>query len=258
MKRLITSILVVGIIWSCQAPPNKEQASVEPESVFVNTDHHTETISKVFDAHGGFANWAAMKQLAYTKGGESTVTNLQNRKIRLDSDGQSIGYDGTQVWIAPDTLDASRTRFYHNLYFYFYAMPFVLGDPNTFYEDVAERELAGKIYNGVKVSFGENVGDSPKDYYILWYDPVTFKMEWLMYTVTFKSGEANENYSLIKYDQWTDINGLIIPEKLQWYTFKDDIVGDVRNEAVFENIKLSVDAPLDSIFMMPANAKVAP
>jgi hypothetical protein len=137
-------------------------------------------------------------------------------------------------------------------------MPFVLGDPNTFYEDVAERELAGKIYNGVKVSFGENVGDSPKDYYILWYDPVTFKMEWLMYTVTFKSGEANENYSLIKYDQWTDINGLIIPEKLQWYTFKDDIVGDVRNEAVFENIKLSVDAPLDSIFMMPANAKVAP
>jgi hypothetical protein len=137
-------------------------------------------------------------------------------------------------------------------------MPFVLGDPNTFFEDLPERKLAGKTYKGVKVSFGENVGDSPKDYYIVWYDPATFKMEWLMYTVTFKSDEANENYSLIKYDQWTDVNGLILPQKLQWYTFKEDTVGEMRNEALFENIMLSKEAPSDSLFIMPANAKVAP
>jgi hypothetical protein len=258
MRIIITSILALVILWSCDAPTKSEQAIEIPEPVAITVDHHSPTISKVFAAHGGFANWAAMKQLSYTKGGENTVTNLQNRKIRLDSDNQTIGYDGNQVWIAPDTLDASRTRFYHNLYFYFYAMPFVLGDPNTFFEDMPERELAGKSYKGVRVSFGENVGDSPKDYYIVWYDPATFKMEWLMYTVTFKSGEVNENYSLIKYDQWVDVNGMLLPQKLQWYTFKDDVLGDVRNEAIFENIKLSTEAPADSLFVMPANAKVAP
>jgi hypothetical protein len=258
MKGILLAILPMAMMWSCQAPNKSEQPIADTEPAAAIVDHHSETISKVFNAHGGFDNWAEMKQLSYSKGGERTVTNLQNRKIRLDSENQTIGFDGTQVWIAPDTLDASRTRFYHNLYFYFYAMPFVLGDPNTFFEDVPEREIAGKAVKGVKVSFGENVGDSPKDYYIVWYDPSTFKMEWLMYTVTFKSGEANENYSLIKYDQWENVNGVLLPKKLQWYKWEDNLVGEMRNEALFEDIILSKEAPADSLFVMPANAKVAP
>lgn len=250
--------MVCGAVLSCQEPSKQEQNKVELESANVSSDHHTEVISKVFDAHGGFSNWAAMKQLSYTKGGESTITNLQNRKIRLSSESQSIGFDGEKVWIAPDTLDASRTRFYHNLYFYFYAMPFVLGDPNIFYEEVPDRELDGKSYKGIKVTFGENVGDSPKDNYIVWYDPETYKMEWLMYTVTFNSGEPSEKYSLIKYSLWENVNNLLLPTVIQWYTFSDDVVGEIRNEVLFENIRLSVEAPADSLFSMPANAKIAP
>lgn len=252
-------VFLIGIVYLTACSTNTQQNNKEAgEALYERPKHHSDRISEIFDAHGGFEKWSEMKSLSYIKGEESTVTNLQNRKIRLESPNQIIGFDGENVWISPDTLDASRARFYHNLYFYFYAMPFVVGDPGVFYEDVEPREIEGKIYDGVKVSYDSGVGDSPKDNYILWVDPATNLMEWLMYTVTFRSGEASESYSLIKYGDWKNMNGLTLPTKLEWYTYKDGVVGEPRNEAVFEDINISVDAPSDDLFEMPANSQIAP
>lgn len=258
MKRIILMGAVITLI-ACQPNQDKEsnQQSRKDENPAI-TKHHSESITKIFEAHGGFEKWSSVKSLSYQKGEESTVTDLQNRKIRLESPTQTIGFDGENVWIAPDTLDASRARFLHNLYFYFYAMPFVVGDPGVFYEDMESRELKGKTYNGVKVSYDIGVGDSPKDNYILWVDPETNLMEWLMYTVTFRSGEASENYSLIRYSDWAEVNGLTLPTKLEWYIYKDGVVGELRNEAIFENIELSTEAPDNALFVAPENSAIAP
>ncbi|MEP5614420.1 MAG: DUF6503 family protein [Cyclobacteriaceae bacterium] len=259
MKNILVLLLMVSIV-ACQpnqSADNNQQSEAQVATAPV-TSHHSETISKIFEAHGGYANWASMKQLSYMKGGESTITNLENRKIKLVSDEMTVGFDGENVWVTPDTVDASRSRFYHNLYFYFYAMPFVVGDPGAFYEDVESMEIKGATYNGVKVSYGEGVGDSPDDFYIIWYNPETYKMEWLMYTVTFRSGEANENYRLIKYDQWGDVEGVNLPTTIQWHTYEEGVVGDMRNEVLFEEIKLSTEAPSEDLFEMPEGAQIAP
>jgi hypothetical protein len=256
MKNL-TLLLISTLAIACQ--PNKKNANtVAAVAVYERPDHHSELITKVFDAHGGYEQWSKMKTLSYTKGDEATITDLQSRKIRLETPKQTIGFDGENVWVTPDSVDASRARFYHNLYFYFYAMPFVVGDPGVFYEDVESMEIKGKLFDGIKISYGNGIGDSPKDNYILWIDPETNKMSWLMYTVTFKSGEASESYNLIRYSDWSEFNRLILPTKLEWYTYTDGVIGAQRSEAIFENIELSEMVPLETLFEMPESAQIAP
>lgn len=256
MKNFIL-LFILSFAIACQS--NQQSADTdESMAVYEKPEHHSEFITKVLDAHGGYEQWSKMKSLSYTKADESTVTNLLSRKIRIESPKQTIGFDGENVWIFPDSLDASRARFYHNLYFYFYAMPFVVGDPGVFYEEMEPREIIGKVYNGVKVSYDNGVGDSPKDNYILWVDPETNLMEWLMYTVTFRSGESSESYNLIKYGAWETFNGITLPTKLEWYTYKDGVVGEPRSEALFGEIELSSVAPLESLFEMPDRAQMAP
>lgn len=256
MKYLTLLVSAIMII-ACQPQKQSEETDVSAQQ-YEAPKHHSLSLTKVLDAHGGYEQWSKMKSLSYVKGEESTITNLQNRKIRLESPKQIIGYDGTDVWVTPDTADASRARFYHNLYFYFYAMPFVVGDPGAFYEDVEPRELKGKAYSGIKISYGDNIGDAPDDNYIMWYNPETSEMEWLMYTVTYRSEEPSDTYKLIKYDQWTEVNGLMLPTVIQWHQFKGDSVGEMSNEVIFENIELSAEPPADSLFEMPEDAQIAP
>lgn len=256
-------LLIALAIWSCQPKTNQEEHKQEQVSeqqpVYQTPDHHSPSLTKVFDAHGGYEKWSKMKSLAYTKGEEGTITNLHNRKIRLESPQQIIGFDGEQVWVLPDTVDASRARFYHNLYFYFYAMPFVVGDPGAYYESVDPMDLGGNIYEGIKVSYGSGVGDAPDDNYILWYDPETFQMEWLMYTVTYSSGEPNEEYRLIKYGDWQSVEGLMLPGSMQWYQYDGAQVGEPRGEAtLFTDVALTLNYPEESIFTVPEGAQIAP
>ena len=256
--RLFFCISITVLVLACQ-PTGNSSANEESYATYQTPKHHSETLTKVFEAHGGYEQWSKMKSLRYSKGEESTVTNLQNRKIRVESVEKTIGFDGNEVWITPDSVDASRARFYHNLYFYFYSMPFVVGDPGAIYEDVDEMNINGKSYQGIKVSYNEGVGDASDDNYIIWADPETSQMEWLMYTVTYRSGEPSDNYRLISYENWETFNGLRLPTKIQWYHFDGDSVGGVRGEPViFENIKMEEKFPPDSLFEMPEGAIIAP
>ena len=79
-----------------------------------------------------------------------------------------------------------------------------------------------------------------------------------MYTVTYRTREPSEDYSLIRYGDWAEVNGLLLPMKFQWFEYKEGKVGEPRGEAIFENIELSTEAPDKSLFEMPAGAAIAP
>lgn len=214
-------------------------------------------MTQVFEAHGGYSRWEGMSALSFEMDGERHLIDLTNRKIRIIGESRTIGYDGEVVWVSPDTAQTDGARFYHNLYFYFFAMPFVLGDPGIRYSPEGTRELLGKQYRGVKVAFDQGIGDSPDDNYILWVDPETNKMEWLMYTVTYGDDEPNTDYNLIRYASWETVVGLHLPTVLQWYEYANDSIGGVRGEALFSNIKIAADAPDPGLFAMPEGAQVA-
>ncbi len=250
-----TLATVIGCQSTSNAGKHEKPAQIEAPQ---NTAHHIEALSKIFDAHGGYAQWDKMKSLSYRKKGESTIADLKNRKILLTSKEQTIGFDGNEVWMKPDTLDASRARFYHNLYFYFYAMPFVVGDLGAYYELLPQRELGGKIYNQLKISYQEGIGDSSNDNYIILSNSETNQMEWLMYTVTYTSGEPSDAYKLIRYGEWARFGDLLLPTAIQWYDEQKNSLVASGQPVVFETISISEEPPEQSIFERPEGAQIAP
>jgi hypothetical protein len=96
-------------------------------------------------------------------------------------------------------------------------MPFVLADDGIIYEDAEAITFEGKQYPGIKISYEANIGTSPDDNYILYYDAETYQMHWLAYTVTFRSKKPSDRYNLLRYKEWETVNGLVLPKSISWY-----------------------------------------
>jgi hypothetical protein len=78
-------------------------------------------------------------------------------------------------------------------------------------------------------------------------------MEWLGYTVTYRSKKASDKFKMIKYDNWNNVNGLILPTEITWY--KSDENGmptePARPATVFTLPLISQGKLADSFFEKP-------
>ena len=256
MKTLLLLSTLVFLVVSCQTTTEKTANSLSDKTEFNPTAHHIAQIKEVFDAHGGYETWSQLRSLSYEMNGSSTLTDLQNRYTRIESEEQTIGFDGKDVWVFPATEDADRYRMQYNLMFYFFAFPFVVGDPGINYEVLPPIDLDGKKYHQTKITYNSGVGDAPNDSYIICSDPKTNRMEWLLYTATF-GGEPSSKYSLIKYEGWQKFGNILLPTSLQWYHFQNGVVGEPRGGRTFENVEVSKVPPSFENFKMPDSASVA-
>lgn len=269
MKSTFFVLLVSCIIFSCQ-PPKEEKASGADAAVVTDTEpevdlsKYPEVLQKALKTHGDLQNWRDYARLEYTaiwpeKGQtERQIINLNNRKILIDRDSMQIGYDGEVVWVAPnlESFEGKSARFYHNLYFYFFGMPFLLADPGINYEDLGERTVDGKTYHALQVSYQDGVGDTPEDLYIAHFDTESYQLELLLYTVTYFSGEKHTDYNALLYSEWTSKDGLLVPTSLKGHKFEDGKIGEMRYEVAFTNIIFSEVAPEEHIFERPEFSEV--
>jgi hypothetical protein len=263
----LTSLLCIVLLVFTSCKDNKKTEPVESidyseEKLDVTTSTYPENISNVFNAHGGIDAWRKMKTLKFTMpketGDEITTTDLHNRYSIIEMPKHTIGYDGREVWLQKKDTTAYKgnPKFYYNLMFYFYAMPFILGDDGIVYEDVDPLRFEGKAYPGIKISYESGVGESPEDEYILYYNPTTGEMAWLGYTVTYFTKEKSKEWHFIKYGDWQNINGLKLPKRLTWYKTENNLPSIKRNDLDFTNIVLTEDSKGVSSFTKPANAEV--
>ena len=261
MKKIILLALTISIL-SCK---NKTTKTVEylEENLDITTSIYPENITKVFDAHGGLDKWNTMKFLEFTMekpdGNEVTTTNLKNRKSLIEMPNHSIGFDGENVWLKNKGTEAYKLyggnpRFYYNLMFYFYAMPFILADDGIIYTDAEPLEFEGVTYPGINISYENGIGESSEDEYVLYYNPDTFKMEWLGYTVTFFSKEKGKELHFRRYSNWQDVNGLSLPETIVSYDYENNKPTTAKADTKFINIKVSEEKPEADIFEAPAGA----
>lgn len=270
MKKLSFILLALVAFVACKDDTKQEDSIVINDTVEVSeieaetTPSYPAELTAVIDAHGGMAAWNQMKNLCYeidSRGGTEVHTiDLENRKSKIEHREWSIGYDGTDVWLLQNKENAyqGNARFYHNLMFYFYAMPFILSDDGIVYSEIPPTELDGKMYNGIKVGYNAGVGDSPEDEYILYFDPETNKMTWLGYTVTYRSGEKSDDWHFIKYDKWQEVNGLLLPEKLMWYNVENGLPAGERNDLLFDKVTVSTMKLDAAVFAKPEAAVVVP
>lgn len=224
MKKIAFVFILGLVVVSCKKEIKKEtKTNAKTEIVEkVNTDI-PEELNKVFKTHGGLTVWNSIQILSFNKGEEAHTADLKTRKTVINSPKYSLGFDGTEVWLDEENKGdyKGNPEFYYNLYFYFYAMPFVLADDGIIYEKTEAITFDGVNYPGYKISYKANVGTSPDDNYIIYYNPENHQMEWLAYTVTFNSKAPSEKYNLIRYNKWENVNGLILPKEITWYK-KDD------------------------------------
>ncbi len=260
MKFVFTLLSVIFLI-SCKQEKSTKKEDINGNSTKINTvtKSYPENLLNVFKAHGGIDAWHKMQTLVFTKdSSEIITTHLKNRKTLIDMPKHTIGYDGKDVWlIDKDTMSyKGNARFYYNLMFYFYTMPFVLGDDGINYSDVEVLKFQGKTYPGIKISYVQGIGASSTDEYILYYDPETYQMTWLAYTMTYFSKKPSQSFNYIKYDTWQQINGILLPKTIQWYNVVDGKLTDRRNEVIFTHVSLLEEEPKGIIFSKPDHAEI--
>ena len=245
MKKLTLLFILSLMIVSCKTETKKE----------IKKENYPTELAKIFQKHGGIDLWRKQKTLSFNKGEEVHSVDLHSRKTVINSPNYSLGFDGKEIWLheTKEKSFKSRKDFYYNLYFYFYAMPFVLADDGIIYEKTDDLVFEGKHYPGIKISYKANVGSSPDDNYIVYYNKETYQMEWLAYTVTFNSKKPSEKYRMIKYHDWEKVNNLLLPKSITWY--KQDENGlptTPRGMATdFTLSVLSETALSDSFFVNP-------
>ncbi|WGH75875.1 DUF6503 family protein [Tenacibaculum tangerinum] len=219
MKKLLLLIAVTLITMACKNE-NKKESSIKEETSEVT---YPKVLGEVFEKHGGINQWKKMNTLSFTLKKEEHTIDLHSRKTAVNSPEYSLGFDGKEVWIQQQDTTAFKgnPEFYYNLYFYFYAMPFVLADDGIVYSETTPLTFEGITYPGIKISYKANVGTSPDDNYFIFYHPETKQMAWLGYTVTFFSKEPTDAYKIIRYNDWENVNGLVLPKSITWYA-KDE------------------------------------
>lgn len=248
---------------ACQPAEDKATETTELTSESgTNSAKFPSYFTDVLKAHGGLEQWYKLGtmqfQVTSNDNTETHIIDLKNRKDLVKAENYTIGYDGEQVWVSPDkaAYPGKSARFYHNLYFYFYAIPFVLADPGVNHEQLGEMELQGKSYNALGISFDEGVGDTPEDQYRLLIDPETNQVKWLLHTVTFFDGKPSEKFNALKYEDYKEHQGLLFPQKLTGYKYEDGKIGDVSYSVSIENLQLKEKQPDQQQFVKPEQAEV--
>ena len=212
MKKILL-LLVIVISVSCKNELKKEVSFEVQKEIF------PAELGKIFKTHGGINSWRKLQTMSFNKGKEIHTIDLHSRKTVINTPKYSLGFDGEAVWLdeVEKGIYKGNPTFYYNLYFYFYAMPFVLADTGIIYKKVDDLVFEGTKYPGYKVSYRANIGASPDDTYKVYYNPKTYQMEWLAYTVTFTAKQVNNDYHFIKYNKWEDVDGFLLPKEITWY-----------------------------------------
>ncbi|MEM9142387.1 MAG: DUF6503 family protein [Bacteroidota bacterium] len=213
----------------------------EAERPTIQVEHPI--LAQVIAAHGGMENWKRMHTLSYEipkdSGTEKHTIDLHSRKDRIQMGDIAMGYNGDTVWVLDEKGDyKGNPDFYHNLMFYFFAMPFVLTDPGIQYGKTRDLIVDGEAYPGISIGYDAGIGASPKDEYFLHFDPVTHTMAWLGYTATFGSDETSKKVNWIRYSDWAPVKGVLLPRSITWYDHEDREIGEPRSTVKFENITL--------------------
>lgn len=258
--KALSFLLFIFVFFGCSTQPKEETA---PEVV----DHYASLpahFADVLKTHGGLEKWRSFRTLEYDltnlqnpAKSEHYTLDLLNRKDLTQADSFKIGFDGQQVWVAPrlKAFKGPSARFYHNLFSYFFTVPFILADPGAQYSNDT-LTVDGKLYDVIDVSFQEGVGDADKDTYRLLIDPTSKKLEKLLYTVSYFSGTANQNYNGLSYSDFTEVNGLLLPTRLTGYKYESGKLAEKRYEVTFANIQLKEESPDQALFEMPAGAEI--
>lgn len=220
-------------------------------------------LDKTYAAHGGLEKWQEQKAMTYTMIGfpltpqvskpNKSIVDLKNRYNRIESEEFTVGFNGETAWSIPGPEAVGlKPRFFSLGSFYFVGMPFVFADPGVVLTDAGTTMFQGKSYKLITVGYNKGTGHTSKDDFHLLLDPESNKLALINHSVT----EIQVERVTWVFNEWQDVNGLLIPSKLTFYSgWNPDDPGKGATYTI-EDVKLNSVAPEKSIYEPPANAVI--
>lgn len=265
MKRLMTTTAAAALLLGLTAAASADDHAMKPDLA------PAERIQAIEDAHQGSiynAQNVVIADMAIDFGPmqvEGTMWFTPSMgKVRMQFDGDhdvDIVYDGQTAWLNPAdaVVPGPPARFHVLTWPYFVAVPYKLDDPGTIHADAGKHPIRSEAETlpGVKITFGEGVGDTPDDWYMAFADPDTGRLTALSYIVTYgkDAQTANEQASIVLYDDFVDVDG--VPFATTWsfhyWTPSKGITGEPKGKIKLSNI-MFVESLGEDAFVKPEGA----
>jgi hypothetical protein len=146
--------------------------------------------------------------------------------VKMIDSSKTLVWDGNEAY----SSDTSYTggRFGLLTWSYFFAAPYKLGDPGSQMKVLGSRNLNDLPYESGKLTFGEGVGDTPDDWYVVYKDEKSNLLAAMAYIVTASSSvkEAEADPHAITYEAYDLVYG--IPFATQWNFWTWNEVGELN------------------------------
>jgi hypothetical protein len=213
---------IVALLFGLAASSGHSQTVESPRQV----------VDSIIAAHGGMDKWAWAPTVSFevemTPAGQpqgmlSRVTVEQGRRRtyhEMPALSARMAWDGERAWSENWKLPFPP-RFLALLHYYFANLPWLTRDPGVRLASEGTAKLPGDAtqYRTVRMTFDEGVGDSPRDYYVLYVHPATRRLRALEYIVTYAGalpeGMSSSPPNLLLYQEHATVDGLVVPTRYE-------------------------------------------
>ncbi len=213
--------------------------------------------AKPIEKAHGLANWKNKQAIRYDirieYGGDvmfagTTSFDVHSEKVRMTTaDGERVMvWDGEDAWYTPADAEIKgpRPRFHLRTWTYFLATPFKLRDPGAYLHelpDAALREGGDTAYKRAKLTFGQDVGDAPDDWYIVYRNPNNDRIDAMSYIVTYAKPQekAEQSPSAIVYEGYQRVDGVMLSTQWRFYHWNAEsgIHGQPKGKVTISNVE---------------------
>lgn len=271
MKKIFLSFTFVTILSliSCKEEVKKEETTLqETETIETPTKEVTPFTKDIETAHkkNDFLSKEAVSYTIVVKfGGQDYLDakftqSVDGTMIKMEkADGETIIYDGTEVYTNKADGDLGRARFDIFTWSYFFALPYKLNDNGTLWSDFTNKPFYGEEVPTGKLSFESNIGDAPDDWYVAYKNPNNNYLVGAAYIVSYGKGKekAEEEPHAVKYNNFTEVEGIPFSTDWTYHMWTNETgFGDLIGEAKLSNItfsKLNTE-----VFKKPSGATIVP
>jgi len=196
----------------------------------------------------------------------SMLYEIGGGRVRFEITGAGgedlvLVFDGEKAWVSPASSEFPRARFHLLTWPYFLAVPFKLDDPGARFESIGAVEMNDRDYRAGKLTFEAGTGDAPDDWYILYSDPYSNRLQVLAYIVTYGATDeqavekARSEPHAITYEDHQRIDGVLIPTRWQFWNWSESrgVHGDRLGQFTLEDARFV--EPAATAFDRPADAR---
>jgi len=242
---------------------------VESHESASHTEHsHTKVTTamhQMSEAHGfnSLVSGESLHGELLAKAGERTLIDAKlmtrpnmSEICYLFDDESELIVNSEGTFLTPSSKEMPRGHFMAKTFPYFILAAYKFTtDDGTIVEDMGTMELDGVSYDSSKITFGDGIGDSPDDYYVLYIDKQTHQLHAIQFIASYgKDDPSKATPYVLTYDEYQVINGVAIPTKMSEYMFEaPDKLGKKIVEITFENPSFNTADP--AMYVTPTDSK---